>query len=341
MPDAERRTLLEQLVTTLAQMHNHGIWQSDLHLDNFMLCDGLLYVIDGATIESDSANKPLSVRKSLQNLAVLFAQFYPLYDPLLDQAFGEYKHERGWSEMPSWTEQEKLFLSARKKRLSRYQKKLLRATSAHACIQERGFFALCQRSLFGDELDACLHNLDSLIEDSEKLKLGNSATVVRGALAGIDCVVKRYNIKGVWHGLKRQWTHSRALNSWQAAHMLQMVGLSTPQPIAVVQKYRGPLRAESYFIAEAVPSGFQSLQQKIDEGLTRAEGEALLEPVFVSLERAQLSHGDFKASNLFVQGDKVMIIDLDAVSHHDSLSQARKYINKDRLRFARNWSEPS
>src|SRR5690606_36879804 len=64
------------------------------------------------------------------------------------------------------------------------------------------------------------------------LKAGGSSTVTRVTLGGRELVVKRYNMKGPGHWLKRFWRLSRAWHSWRSAWRLYFLGIATPQPRA-------------------------------------------------------------------------------------------------------------
>jgi len=65
--------ILEMGVKVVADCHQAGLWQHDIHLDNFMLCAGTVYVLDGADIKSKGA--VLDVDTRLKNFAMFLAQF--------------------------------------------------------------------------------------------------------------------------------------------------------------------------------------------------------------------------------------------------------------------------
>lgn len=57
------------------------------------------------------------------------------------------------------------------------------------------------------------------------------------------------------------------------------------------------------------------------------------------LQEQRISHGDLKASNFLIQGDDVLLIDLDAMRQHHSAAAFRKAWRRDLQRFRRNWDE--
>ena len=63
-------TLLSDAVAMIGRLHRAGVMQADIHLDNFLCRDGVLFMIDGGGIQ------PL--KKPLHNLAMFFAQMLSL-----------------------------------------------------------------------------------------------------------------------------------------------------------------------------------------------------------------------------------------------------------------------
>ena len=93
-PEAAKRQMLCQLGLVLADHHRAGIVQKDLHLNNFLISNGLIYSLDGADIQS--VNHAIGKNVGLNNLAWLFAQLYPKYDQWVDQVLDCYKSDIEW-----------------------------------------------------------------------------------------------------------------------------------------------------------------------------------------------------------------------------------------------------
>ncbi len=81
---------------------------------------------------------------------------------------------------------------------------------------------------------------------------GDTTTVAVMAFGDNKFVIKRYNPKGFWHGVKRMLRQSRALRSWQNSHYLEQRDICTPKPVAVLMERFGPIRQTTYFIMEYV-----------------------------------------------------------------------------------------
>ena len=71
--EAARSEILEMGVKAVADCHRAGLWQNDIHLDNFMLCADIVYVLDGADIKSKG--NALDADTRLANFAMFLAHF--------------------------------------------------------------------------------------------------------------------------------------------------------------------------------------------------------------------------------------------------------------------------
>ena len=75
-------------VKAVADCHQAGLWQNDIHLDNFMLCAGIVYVLDGADIKSEGGVLDIDTR--LANFAMFLAQFPVSQDKHWRDLFDQY-----------------------------------------------------------------------------------------------------------------------------------------------------------------------------------------------------------------------------------------------------------
>jgi len=69
----ERLKILEMVMKVMSSLHDHGVVQNDIHLENFLLSDGKINTIDGDAVEQKS-EAPLAEEASLKNLALIFAK---------------------------------------------------------------------------------------------------------------------------------------------------------------------------------------------------------------------------------------------------------------------------
>ncbi|HZJ95860.1 MAG TPA: lipopolysaccharide kinase InaA family protein [Thiopseudomonas sp.] len=338
---AQQTQVLSQALQTVAHMHSRGLWQSDLHLDNLLQLGENLYVIDGGGVQSEQAGQPLSQAKVLDNLAVFFAQLPSAYDAHLAELLTHYlavnaEHKLAVDRLHQH------ILKIRQWRVKDYLNKAGRECSLFSVT--RGWFGL--RAVWRAaeaELTPLLTDLDAAIDSGHIYKTGGAATVARVEHGQHTLVIKRYNIKNTLHWLKRFWRPSRAWQSWREGHRLSVLGIATPQPLAVIENRWCGLRGRAWLISEYC--GEQDIIDRLaayQEGDETPEAEinALIE-LLNALIREKISHGDLKGHNILWHQQRCYLIDLDAMQQHHSMRSFTRAYLKDRTRLLRNWPQNS
>lgn len=342
---ALRLNLAQTLVVEVARHHAAGLLQRDLYLKNFLLRGEQVYTLDGDGI------RPLSRffgrRQSMQNLALLLSKFDVADEELwLPQLLQAYANAGAWSEPFDQQIMRKLTMQHRRRQLSAYaDKKVLRqCTDVQVRRNFRQFMAIA-RPYLTQGLQQALENPDCLLDEQSgvRLKSGNTCTVGLAEIDGRKVVVKRYNIKNFWHGLGRAFRTSRAAISWSNAHRLKLADIATAPPVSLLERRWGIFKREAYFLQEYVKAPdaaefFAETGMDADQKLQAAENLAGL---FYKLCLLQISHGDFKASNVKMVDGQPALIDLDSMQmHYCALVFQRKHI-RDLRRFMRNWQHDS
>jgi tRNA A-37 threonylcarbamoyl transferase component Bud32 len=164
--------------------------------------------------------------------------------------------------------------------------------------------------------------------------------VARVALGEAEAVIKRYNLKSVGHALSRLWRPSRAWHSWREAHRLQLFGIATPLPLALIEERLGPLRRRAWLVTDHCPGESLDKHLSAEREPPAAEAAAIVS-LFATLHRLRISHGDLKATNLLWHAGEIWLIDLDACTQHRSETAYRQAWGRDRARLLRNWPEAS
>lgn len=328
----------EQLIQLMLQCHRGGIYQQDIHPDNLLLTRQGFVLIDLASVRG-KAGKPLSKNKSLTNLALLTAQFQPDQQAVLLQHLERYFQQRGWT-FDTKAKQSfciKCLNKVWKKRKNNYLKKCFRPCTMTAYKKTAKIEYAFKRPFFEAVTEDVIHQIDTLVEQGKVLKAGNSATVVVTRLAGQDVVIKRYNIKSVWHFLKRCWRPSRAANAWRFGNLLELVDIPTPEVLGFIENRQGPLRSTAYLIC-ALSTDAEELNRVFPDALPPQRIMEQVERIFSLMARYKLSHGDLKASNLLLNADsQVELIDLDAMQEHRMSFFERRAQHQDKRRFLQNW----
>lgn len=339
----ERAGLLKKVVALIADCHERGLLQKDIHLDNFLFKGELVYLLDGGDIERyPHATDGVDGVNSLRNLALFLAQFPVSNDALAPSLYEYYRQQRPGADL---SEDIAVFAALlRKKRAQRLKmvlKKLYRETSANASRSDWNHYAVYERGLESEDLQRFVLAPDAFIERGKMMKAGTTTTV---ALVEIDqklYVVKRYNMKSLWYLIRRLFRPSRAWGCWRSAHMLEMLGVNTPKPLLMLERRFGPLRREAYLLCEYLP-GEDALQFLKKEPINSPAWERTLsqfKDLFATLRDYSIVHGDMKATNFQVTEQGLAVLDLDGMHQELDAGRYARAREKDLKRFAKNWED--
>ena len=338
LSDAQREVLGEALAL-IAQMHAGGLWQDDLHLDNLLRAAGQLFVVDGGGVKSETPGRPLSRERVLENLGVFFAQLPAELEPFIEELLVHYLLANGEHALPL----EALLKETHKIRTWRLNDYLRKTTRDCSLFSVRvGAFGAQAVRREEESLQALLADPDAFIAKGALYKGGGTATVARVELDGRLLLIKRYNIKGPAHWLKRFWRPSRAWHSWIEGNRLDFLGIATPRLLAVKEQRWFWLRGKAWLITELLTGeDIIARWQGYRHDLPPEEELRALDVLFSQLIRERISHGDFKGHNLFWERGRWTLIDLDAVQQHGSEATFARSYARDRARFLRNWPTDS
>ena len=335
-----KRNLICKLMGILAKMHQAGIKHLDLHLNNFLIKNDEIYTIDGTSVRWNKYSLPLKMRQRINNLALLFAQFtLPDYF-IVNDLYSEYVKASGVKDTSNFYDKLQMKIKRwRRWRIKNYLRLNLKEYSELICRKSFTRFILCKRAYDTQAMTAFLDDPDKIINDPKSLflKKGNSSTVIRIKIDQHDLVVKRYNIKNIRHRLRRFLRPSRATHSWQSAHLLLMLGIATPTPVAMLERRFGYFRSEAYFVYQHIdgPNAIDffndgNLQEKIDVA------KRILN-IFKNLAIVKISHQDMKGTNIIIHQKLPVLLDLDAMCMHISRRRFEYANRRDISIFFENW----
>lgn len=314
----------------LARLHRNACGHTDPHLDNFLLAGERVYVIDVGAV----ARRPNTIygRWRRRNLAFFLAQFAPLQRALLVDAL-----PAQYPEAAADAKLQRAVARASRRRQARILNKCERECSEFAARRTWRQTAVWQRAHDGRDLAEFLRDPDAYLAKGRLLKDGNSATVTRAYMDGRAVVIKRNNIKDAGHGLRRCLRATRSRLNWRNAHLLRLNGIATPEPVAFVEKRRGPLRLGGYYVCAFCDA--PSAAERYRDAPPSAEELQWFAKLFAGMRLARICHGDFKASNLLVTADGIALVDLDSMTAHARPRRHRRCAAKDRRRFLQNWQD--
>lgn len=332
--------LLSNVVVELATQHVLGITQQDLHFKNFLIKDEKIYTLDGASIQVSETI--LDKKESLNHLALFFSQLGVGAEKLQKELFRKYTSSRGWilkkadirffnTTMKKWYQQ----------RWQNYERKLFRNCTPFARLNKVSAVIMYDRQYCSDEFFHLLIHPETIFTDpqTEDLKNGRSSTVVKVMINDKAFVVKRYNIKSVWHWLRRCLRATRAARSWRLAQLFRLFGIPTAKSVAFIENRFLGLRGTSYFIMEYVEgknigeyfADYQASDERFEKVAERTS--VLLN----NLAKLRVSHGDLKMTNILIHHEQPILLDLDGVIEHRSKNDTRRGYSSEVQRFMQNW----
>lgn len=337
--------LLQPAFALLGHLHAQGLIHEDLHLGNFLArgesAHAALLLIDGDAVRALSPGRPLPATAAMDNFALLAAQLPPLWDSWLKPLLASW--QAAAPQLPQLDSDvlQQHIDRRRAVRIADYLAKSERNCSLFATARHGKRHSITVRR-HAEQLATILADPDAALASGQLLKDGNTCTVAGVDVAGLKLVIKRYNIKHAAHALSRAWRPSRAHHAWRAGHLLSLLGIATPPPLAVIEERHGPLRGRAWLIT-AWSDGedlAHHLAPFVDQAPPPATAQALIE-LFTAMQRHRISHGDFKASNLLWNEGNLILIDLDATRQHRSTRSHLRAWQRDRARLLRNWPQHS
>lgn len=340
----ELKPLLQAAVIEIATQHVLGILQHDLHLKNFLVNEKGIYTLDGGKISK--FDLPLEKKLSMEYLALFLVQLGAGVTELQYELFDVYTQSRGWLIKPADIQYfQKMMAQNNKIRSQRYHKKIFRNCSAFKKIKKLNKLIMYDRAYESKEFIQFLKNPEKIIKQAstQLLKKGRSSTVARVTVDNRVLVVKRYNIKNSWHWLRRCFRGTRAKKSWRVGQYMYEWGIATAKPIAFIEHQVFGLRGKSYFIMENVDGCHAGHYfSQYNDNLQQYEQMAKnLLALFYSLAELRLTHGDLKMTNILIEKNMPVLIDLDGVEEHQSLFGLRYSFNLEIKRFMKNWENNS
>ncbi|MHC4122438.1 MAG: lipopolysaccharide kinase InaA family protein [Planctomycetota bacterium] len=311
----QKLELLLMVCRELAKQNQKGVIQRDFHLDNFLLADGEIFGIDPG--QMCFSRTELSRKESICQLVSLASCLSVGEGDFIHKLCREYASVRGW-EFGNSDDMyfRKQLLIHTKKGLRRALKKCLRTNKRDLRIRGNNYIALVKKNFFKDaEANEFIEQIDKLMNEGRILKKGNTSYVSSVNWNGKDVVIKRYNHKGLIHSLRHTIKSSRAKRNWLNSHRLKMLGIPVSNPLAYIEKRKGLVVWQSYFVNKFVQA--RSFYDFLHDGNVNAEQKTKLNEqviaLFDEMDKYYISHTDPKPANILISDNGPVFIDLDAI----------------------------
>lgn len=326
LPIPGRRELCAQVIELVNKLANSGLGHSDLHLGNFLLHNGKLFLLDAyAVSKTESRILPPG---DLEVLAYGVAATATRTELL-----------RGWRALGNGNrELPKLASSVARRQWRKSLERMLGNTEYAGVVKAGDWEGLCfKRWAFPlrfsraaglqltpedwtSEWPRLLKQIEA--ETLNPLKRGRSADVWEAevVLGGIpiEVVIKRAFRRYPYRYITELGRGSRSWRAWKKSWMLLVRGIPAAWPLALLERKMAGVVADQFIICEkvrgwqldALPSQIQGAERDL---LFRRVGKLLRR-----IELTQLVHFDTKASNFMAMEDEKqgwipVLVDVDGV----------------------------
>ena len=304
-------------------LHRLNIIQKDNYLKNYLIAENNIYVIDGGMIKKI---KFFTSLRKLINLALLESKIDP---DLLKENINFYQSKISMTTKNIF---KRYFIH---KSIQRYLKKTLRTTSEFK--RQSNFSRLILKR---HDFQFNFKDIDQLLNKTEVIKNGNTCTVFRHD----NLIIKRYNLKSIWHFVALQFKKSRGLNSWQITNALNLLNISTPIPYFYYEKRFLFLRLNTYFAMSYEDSiNIKDYESQLQTSQSRRNFSKKLFKFFNKLSFYRFIHGDLKHTNILVnnKNEDIFLIDFDKSFFSKYQYIYNFKIQKQLNRFYSNWEPGS
>ncbi len=321
-PIANRRELSRQIRELLEHLGKAGLGHNDLHLGNFLLADGKVYLVDGYAVHRRGLQFPdiVNLTNGVQHVATRTELMrgwnalgpggpMPTHNPARRRQWRKFlartRGENEWFgrlELGSWSG----FFFKRSKFVRRW------APASALEVQVEDW----QR-----EASKLLGQIEA--GELHAIKKSKGGEVLRGKISlggkDVDVVVKRPFRRKWYRYVNEIGRGSRAARAWRKAWTLVAAEIPTAWPLAVLEKRRLGYVTDAIIILEHVPG---PMLTTVDLGLLDPESrDALFRRagrVLRRIDEVGLSHFDAKSSNWIVREDSKLgpwpiLIDVDGI----------------------------
>lgn len=321
----QRFELAGGVARVLARMHSFGFLHLDLHPGNILLRPGKKgFEICVTDLHRAKIDRHISLAQRLDNLAMFDMFFYYSTSRTLRWRFlKEYARtarELDGLEINTKQAQNHIFAKMRflcRELFAKRDKKVKRGNGPlyESFLHDGRFVVSMSRKYKREGICELIDGLDGLFAGKDSvpgvkvLKDSRSTTLLLlegGSSFGLGPVcVKRFNVKSYSYFLKYLFRPSKARRAWVRANGAVVRNFTTPEPIAVLERCRGIVNFETYYVCAYTPGAgnlsifLEQNWEKMDIDLRRNFVLALSRFVRGMYEHG-LFHRDLKASNILV-----------------------------------------
>ena len=209
------------------------------------------------------------------------------------------------------------------------------SSSSYITGKEEGRRWIAKKPFFNEGLSEVIANPDEFMLKGEEIKFEAGNHVVGLDLPKHSIFIKKFQVKGLFHYLRKFFSPTRAITAWKATHWLNAAGIKTINALAVIETYDSFTTRESYLIT-LKQSGERLDQMKITESLEKLIPNKM-GALIKRLSWIGFNHGDAKGSNFFFDKNGLIVSDLDACKRRYFQVILANKLAKDKKRILRSF----
>ncbi len=194
---------------------------------------------------------------------------------------------------------------------------------------------IIKKQFLNDDLLEILSSPDSSMSKGKEIKLEEGNHIVSLDLKNISIYIKKFQVKGALHYIRKFFSQSRAKTAWKATFWLNAVGIKTIQPIALIENHDAFTTKESYLIT------LKQQGQRLDAvDLTEDLENKIVNKMASFVKRLRwigFSHGDAKSLNFFIESGSLIASDLDVCKRSYVPFFLERKLSKDKKRILKSF----
>jgi tRNA A-37 threonylcarbamoyl transferase component Bud32 len=325
------------LAETVKRFHDAGLAHNDLHIGNFLWVRGVLFLTD---LHNASIRKTTSLKQRLWNITHLFHSLRSFWREKEQRVFLEIYFENEVGPLKKI----EAFLESihhgmdhlQRRQWQSRTKRCLKNSTEFLLEKERDLTVFHRRDFVLDEVKTIVEVHRNLIwEKPEGLTKHSPRVIVSLTQRGDRTfAVKHFRTPYFWDRLKDLLRRSKGRKAWIGGNGLKARGISSVQPLALVEtsQWLGP--KESLFLMETL-EGSQELDRYVLHGLGNFRRKRMFIQAFAGwladLYNKGIYHRDMKTCNFLVHEKQkswnFYLLDLEDVKFGQRVTERKLFKN--------------
>ncbi len=344
---SDKREFIEKIALISRNLHNSGINHRDyylchFHVDKDMDVKKSIYLIDLHRAQLRSfvpkrwASKDIGgLIHSAMGFDLSEKDFYRFMRTYLKCSTKEFFQAHSRFLKNTRNRAFRMFMKPILKDINIQDLKKENSSSSYITGKEEGRRWIAKKPFFNEGISEVIANPDEFMLKGEEIKFEAGNHVVGLDLPKHSIFIKKFQVKGLFHYLRKFFSPTRAITAWKAIHWLNAAGIKTINPIGVIETYDSFTTTESYLIT-LKQSGERLDQMKITENLENLIPSKM--SAFIKrLTWISFNHGDAKGSNFFLDKNSLIVSDLDASYKRYFQFTLTNKLAKDKKRILRSF----